>query len=51
MSAFIFYFYAQERGAFLKECFEIAQPEIIPTRRILTLTDEPIIWRYFVSPL
>ena len=37
--------------AFLKEYFEIAHAEIIPTRKIPTITDEPIIWRYFVSPL
>lgn len=37
--------------AFLKERFEIVKSEIIPTRKIPTITDEPIIWRYFVSPL
>lgn len=37
--------------AFLKERFEIVQSEIIPTRRIPAITDEPIIWRYFVAPL
>ena len=37
--------------AFLKERFEIVQSEIIPTRKIPAITDEPIIWRYFVSPL
>ncbi|MGI5893051.1 MAG: class II glutamine amidotransferase [Candidatus Merdivicinus sp.] len=36
---------------FLKEGFEIVQSEIIPTRKIPTITDEPIIWRYFLSPL
>ena len=36
---------------FLKERFEIVQSEIVPTRKIPTITDEPIIWRYFVSPL
>lgn len=36
---------------FLKERFEIVQSEIIPTRKIPAITDEPIIWRYFVSPL
>lgn len=36
---------------FLKERFEIIQSEIIPTRKIATITDEPIIWRYFVAPL
>lgn len=37
--------------AFLKEFFEIAHAEVIPTRKIPAITDEPIIWRYFVSPL
>lgn len=36
--------------AFLKERFEIVQSEIIPTRKIPEITDEPIIWRYFVAP-
>jgi len=35
----------------LKEGFEIYKSERIPTRKIPTITDEPIIWRYFVSPL
>ncbi len=37
--------------AFLKERFEIAQSEHIPTRKVAAITDEPIIWRYFVAPL
>ena len=37
--------------AFLKERFEIVQSEIIPTRKLPSITGEPIIWRYFVSPL
>lgn len=36
---------------FLKEHFEIVKSEIIPTRKIPEITDEPIIWRYFVAPL
>ena len=36
---------------FLKERFEIIQSEIIPTRKIPSITNEPIIWRYFVAPL
>ena len=36
---------------FLKERFEIVKSEIIPTRKIPLITDEPIIWRYFVTPL
>lgn len=35
----------------LKETFEIVHSEIIPTRKLPVITDEPIIWRYFVSPL
>ncbi|MBR3241400.1 MAG: glutamine amidotransferase family protein [Parasporobacterium sp.] len=37
--------------AFLKERFEIVRSEHIPTRKIPAITDEPIIWRYFVAPL
>lgn len=37
--------------AFFKEYFEIILSERIPTRKIPTITDEPIIWRYFVAPL
>ncbi len=37
--------------AFFKEYFEIVRSEIIPTRKIPEITDEPIIWRYFVAPL
>ena len=37
--------------AFLKERFEIVKSEMIPTRKIPAITDEPIIWRYFVAPL
>ncbi len=36
---------------FLKEHFEIIQSERIPTRKLPAITDEPIIWRYFVAPL
>lgn len=37
--------------AYLKEGFEIVKGEIIPTRTHPRITDEPIIWRYFVAPL
>ena len=37
--------------AYLKEYFEVAQSEHIPTRKIPEITDEPIVWRYFVAPL
>ncbi|MGN0165986.1 MAG: glutamine amidotransferase family protein [Lachnospiraceae bacterium] len=36
---------------FLKEAFEVVKAEIIPTRKIAAITDEPLIWRYFVTPL
>ena len=36
---------------FLKERFEIVGSEIMPTRKIPAITDEPVIWRYFVDPL
>ncbi len=36
---------------FLKERFEIVKSEMLPTRKIPAITDEPIIWRYFVAPL
>lgn len=36
---------------FLKERFEIVQSERIATRKIPEITDEPIIWRYFLAPL
>ena len=41
----------KECEAFLKEHFEIVQSEIIPTRKIPEVTDEPVIWRYFATPL
>lgn len=41
----------KECEVFLKEHFEIVKSEIIPTRKIREITDEPIIWRYFVTPL
>ena len=37
--------------AFLKERFEIVKSEHIPTRKIPAITDEPVIWRYFLAPL
>ncbi len=41
----------KECEVLLKERFEIVKSEILPTRKIPAITDEPIIWRYFVSPL
>jgi glutamate synthase domain-containing protein 1 len=37
--------------AFLKEYFEIVHSERLPTRKIPAITDEPMIWRFFVAPL
>ncbi|MBO4933787.1 MAG: glutamine amidotransferase family protein [Clostridia bacterium] len=37
--------------AFMKEHFEVVKGELIPTRKMPEITDEPIIWRYFVTPL
>ena len=41
----------KECEVFLKERFEIVKSEMIPTRTLPAITDEPIIWRYFVAPL
>ena len=37
--------------AYLKEYFEVVKGEKIPTEKIPSITDEPIIWRYFATPL
>ena len=36
---------------YIKEKFEIVRAENIPTRKIPEITDEPMLWRYFVAPL
>lgn len=36
---------------YLKESFEIVNAEIIPIRKIPEITDIPLIWRYFLTPL
>ncbi|MDE5898286.1 MAG: glutamine amidotransferase family protein [Treponemataceae bacterium] len=36
---------------FLEEHFDIINLSKIPTRKIPEITDEPLIWRYFVAPL
>ena len=41
----------EECERILKDSFEIVKKEIIPTRKIPKITDEPIIMRYFVLPL
>ena len=37
--------------AFLDRHFDIADMSKIPTRKHPAITDEPLIWRYFVKPL
>ncbi|NCB29381.1 MAG: hypothetical protein EOM63_06430, partial [Clostridia bacterium] len=49
-------FYDSQRAkddceAFLEEHFDIVNLSKIPTRRHPRITDEPMIWRYFVAPL
>ena len=41
----------KEREAYLQARFELVHSERIPTRTIPEITDEPVIWRFFVSPL
>ena len=41
----------RECETLLKEGFEIVQAEVIPIRIIPEITDIPLIWRYFVTPL
>lgn len=41
----------EECERILKDSFEIVKKELIPTRKIPEITDEPIIMRYFVLPL
>ncbi len=36
---------------FLEEHFDIINLSKIPTRKVKEITDEPLIWRYFVTPL
>ena len=40
-----------ETEAFLDEHFDVVNMSRIPTRKVKSITDEPMIWRYFVSPL
>lgn len=40
-----------EFEVFLKENFEAASMSKMPTRKTKKITDEPLIWRYFVVPL
>ena len=50
----IFYDNDAVRGdceAYLRSALEVVRAENIPTRKIPAITDEPLIWRYFVTPL
>ena len=40
-----------ECETYLRGVLEIVKSEVIPTRTIPAITDEPLIWRYFVTPL
>lgn len=40
-----------ECESYLRSAVEIVRAENIPTRKIPAITDEPLIWRYFVTPL
>ena len=41
----------RECEAFLKDRFDIVWAEEIPVEKMPEITDEPLIWRYFASPL
>jgi len=41
----------RECEEFLEEHFDIINLSKIPTRKVKEITDEPLIWRYFVTPL
>ena len=41
----------KECEEYLEEHFDIINLSKIPTRKVPQITDEPLIWRYFVAPL
>jgi glutamate synthase domain-containing protein 1 len=41
----------KECEAFLERHFDIVNPSVIPTKKIKEISDEPLLWRYFVVPL
>lgn len=41
----------KETETFLKDRFEVVDSSVISTRTIPEITDVPLIWRYFLSPL
>lgn len=54
---FAFHLFLQDKAtrraceAFLKDRFDIVLAEEIPVEKLPQITGEPLIWRYFVSPL
>ncbi|ADL43381.1 glutamine amidotransferase class-II [Caldicellulosiruptor obsidiansis OB47] len=36
---------------FLNQNFEVLESEVIPTRKVSSIQNAPIVWRYFVKPL
>jgi len=40
----------EETSKFLYEYFDVVQEEKIPTRKVKTIKNPPIIWRYFLKP-
>lgn len=54
---FAFHIFFDSRAArtaceeYLRSTLEIIRSEVLPTRTIPEITDEPLIWRYFVTPL
>lgn len=41
----------EETEQYINSLYEIVSMEKIPTRKVKAITDEPLIWRYFVKPL
>jgi glutamate synthase domain-containing protein 1 len=41
----------KECEEFIEEHFDVINLSKIPTRKVKSITDEPLIWRYFVAPL
>lgn len=41
----------KDTEVFLKEKFDIVKSELLRTRKTKKITDEPVIWRYFLLPL
>ncbi len=41
----------EETENYINSMYEVVSMEKIPTRKVKAITDEPIIWRYFVKPM